>query len=1617
MLLRIVGIAISLLIVVTLSGQRDNTKILVNTDVNRLRAIAKESEERYRKDKAEALAKAAERGWIVRREYSDGTVVELMRLDDAGNPVYYATDNDDAATSIGTARVNSGGDLGLALDGNGMLAGEWDGGGVRTSHEQLIGRVSMTDGVTGLSSHATHVCGTIMASGSPVPTAKGMASQATVSAHDWSNDESEMATAAANGMLVSNHSYGTRSGWSFSAGDWYWYGDATASNTESDYFGKYDYWTAQWDGIAEAAPYYLIVKSAGNDRNDAGPPLGTDYYYADGTLANTFTDPHPADCNQGSGYDCLPTRANAKNILTVAAVEDVVGGYGGTASVVMSSFSGWGPTDDGRIKPDISANGVGLYSTGPDTDSDYTTKSGTSMAAPSVTGSLLLLQEHYENVNGVGSFMRAATLKALAIHTADEAGSASGPDYSFGWGLMNTAEAAQLITYNGTSTDHIKEPILPDNTTLTYTITATGSEPLVVTIAWTDPAGPSTSMHDDATSQLVNDLDLRVAQGTTQYAPYTLDPAQPSNAATTGDNVRDNVEQVYIASPTAGATYTITVNHKGSLSGGSQQVGLIITGNTSNYVPSYCSGNTVLTNPTGGLDDGSAFNDYLPNSNCTWLIQPTGSPNAVTLYFSSFDVHSSDTVRVYDGTTSSAALLGSFTGSTLPGDITSSSDAIFVEFVSDGVSNASGWSATYSSSSSFCAGFTQLTAPSGNFGDGSATLPYENNTYCTWLIQPPNAATITLDFVVLQTEANYDYVYVYDGDSDTAPLLGAYSGGWYPAPITGTSGSMYVVFDTDGSVPGAGWGVNYTSTTTTGTYCNGVTNLTAPSGTFGDGSGAVNYGANSDCSWLIQPSGATSITLNFSVLQVEPGYDYVRVYDGDSDAAPLLGQFTGTSLPSAVTSSGGSMYVRFTSDNTVQYDGWGASYTSTTTPTAYCSGVTNLTAASGSFDDGSGSDDYASNSDCAWSIQPTGATSITLSFTDFYVEQNYDFVYVYDGADDSAPLLATFTGFAIPANVTSSGGSMYVRFTSDNIINASGWSATYTSSNAPPVYCSGTTILTGPVGFFDDGSGLNNYNPDSDCSWLIQPSGAYYITLDFDDFDLENGGDYVRVYDGASDAAPLLGEFTGSTLPGDIVSTGGVMYVEFTSNGSTQATGWDASYEASYIPQPYCSGITTLTDSSGTFGDGSADNSYAPYSDCAWLIQPTDASTITLSFVVLQVESGYDYVRVYDGIDENAPLLGEFTGTSIPSAVTSTGGSMYVRFTSDDIVQLAGWGASYTSTQLSGGTFMTANLDSDTLQADPNSTTLHISTDHLWQLSGLPTWVVPGQVDGDGDASVTLTLAENTGNTWRTASFDILQNDGSGIVLASMMLTQVDHVVMVSSTSSDPLCYGDTNGSVVLEVNGGMPPYEYTWNSGHTTATIAQLQAGTYECTVTDALAQTMTTSAMTIVEPIELAIVNTEVTPASSNTAQDGSIELTLEGGTQPYSYVWSHGPTTADVGQLAIGSYTCTVTDANGCIVSTDEMRVDGAVSIHPISTLTSLILAPNPVREQLLLQLTLSQPEVMTVAVYDALGRRYISFATGLSAEHTRSIDMSHLPGGVYLVSIQIGDQQLVEKVIKE
>jgi hypothetical protein len=494
--------------------------------------------------------------------------------------------------------------------------------------------------------------------------------------------------------------------------------------------------------------------------------------------------------------------------------------------------------------------------------------------------------------------------------------------------------------------------------------------------------------------------------------------------------------------------------------------------------------------------------------------------------------------------------------------------------------------------------------------------------------------------------------------------------------------------------------------------CSGTTSLTASSSTFTDGSGLANYGNNSSCKWVIAPAGATQISLNFTAFDTEVTYDKVTVYDGPDDTYPVLANWWGNTLPPTISTTVGvgAMCVKFTSDASDTFSGWSANYTSVMSTPA-CSGLTMLTTLAGTFSDGSGSNNYTNNQQCYWYIAPPCATIVTLSFNSFNTELNYDGVVIYDSLTAITPI-ATFSGTSLPASITSSTGAMLVVFISDFSTSLQGFNANYTSTGSS--FCTGTNILnTADYGTVSDGSGTSNYCNNSNCSWLIQPPNATSITLNFTAFDLEQAStdgnsiyDVVEVYDGTSTSATLIGKFTGSTIPQAITSSGGSMFIKFTSDISDTFQGWTAYYTSTQ--NSYCnSSSSTLTAPSGTFSDGSGVDKYANNSECSWLIQPPNANTITLSFTSFDSELNYDGVIVFDGANTTSPVIGQFTGSTLPPSVTSTGGSMLVVFLSDETLRANGWNANYTSSVLGIDNF---ELNNFIVYPNPTSSKIFITS-------------------------------------------------------------------------------------------------------------------------------------------------------------------------------------------------------------------------------------------------------------------------------------------------------------------
>lgn len=414
------------------------------------------------------------------------------------------------------------------LDGNGQIAGVWDNGSARSTHEQYGGLAGVSTPAgwpgssrvhnvnsAGMADHVSHVTGTIVADGTGNAGAQGYAPRALALVHDWNNIESERRQAVHSWHHVAdNHSYADFNG---AADDWAQYNSGT-----------------QLVDITNRDLLICQVQSAGNYAT----------YNPGGTYNKPFGNSNPTAS--------VPTYNAHRNGLIIAAAED---------NEDIAGFSSRGPALDGRLVPQFTANGVTLLSTGRAADNAYlgpASWSGTSMSGPSVCGSVVLLSQLWRREHNDQMFTPDVARAVLAQTCRDKYN--TGPDYHFGFGIVDCKAAADLILADKAGGgDRIFRGTIRSGEVKEYSFSVSTSDPLHIVLSWLDIWASS-----GAAITLVNDLDIELQDPSgTVYYPYSGVTAAASAShthtfTTAGPNRRDNIELVHVDSPAAG-TWTLRV--------------------------------------------------------------------------------------------------------------------------------------------------------------------------------------------------------------------------------------------------------------------------------------------------------------------------------------------------------------------------------------------------------------------------------------------------------------------------------------------------------------------------------------------------------------------------------------------------------------------------------------------------------------------------------------------------------------------------------------------------------------------------------------------------------------------------------------------------------------------------------------------------------------------------------------------------------------------------------------------------------------------------------------------------------------------------------------------------
>jgi len=463
------------------------------------------------------------------------------------------------------------------LSGAGQLVMVSEVSDAQASHPEFGGRL-VAAGPDANGAHSTHVSGTIGASGIRVD-AKGMAPNAQIREFDVGTSLNSHLHVLDTQLPIlhpvsNNTSLGFPLGWCSA-------NDCQASRTvwldDEELYGAYDpVGTAVYDDVT-AEFGTLLVFSAGNDGelpsfggDSSGPHLHLDDDGdPDETKIHCFLLLGQTTCPAGlcngscetpvhhsiTPFDTMTVTGSGKNVIAVGALVTSGTLPAPILPSAIASFSSRGPAKDGRVKPELVARGTAVLSTIP--GSSYGPSSGTSMAAPVVSGIAALIGEQWQKT--FGSRAKVSELRGVLLAGAQDFGN-PGPDYTYGYGVVDAKASADLIVGDGGSRSQIATVTLNQGTRVQRDITVTSQQNLKVLVTWPDPS--VVLLGDDAfnAKALVNDLDVTVvAPNGTTHMPYVLDKVHYEANATRGVNVVDNTELIEIPNASPGV-YKVIIN-------------------------------------------------------------------------------------------------------------------------------------------------------------------------------------------------------------------------------------------------------------------------------------------------------------------------------------------------------------------------------------------------------------------------------------------------------------------------------------------------------------------------------------------------------------------------------------------------------------------------------------------------------------------------------------------------------------------------------------------------------------------------------------------------------------------------------------------------------------------------------------------------------------------------------------------------------------------------------------------------------------------------------------------------------------------------------------------------
>ncbi|XP_045432188.1 CUB and sushi domain-containing protein 1 isoform X1 [Pipistrellus kuhlii] len=800
-----------------------------------------------------------------------------------------------------------------------------------------------------------------------------------------------------------------------------------------------------------------------------------------------------------------------------------------------------------------------------------------------------------------------------------------------------------------------------------------------------------------------------------------------------------------------------------------------------------------VTGSEGTLLSPNFPSNYDNHHECIYSIE-TEAGQGIRLWARTFELQAGDSLRVFDGRDGASRPLGTFTGRELLGlTLNSTSNHLRLEFDSDGADTAPGFQLSYSSfdlvkcEDPGVPSYGYRVRDDGHFADtavvfscnpgyamhGSSTLtclsgdrrvwdqplpscvaecggqihaatsgrllspgypaPYDNNLHCTWVIEADPGRTISLHFILFDTEKSHDVLRVWDGPAERAILLTEWSGSALPGDIHSTFNALTLQFDSDFFISKSGFSLQFS--TSVASTCNDP----------GMPQNGTRYGDSRE----------PGDTVTF---QCDPGYQLQG--SASTTCVQLNNRFFWQPDPP--------------------------------TCTATCGG--NLTGPAGVILSPNYPQPYPPGKECDWRVRVNPDFVIALIFKSFHMEPSYDFLHVYEGEDSNSPLIGSFQGSQAPERIESSSNSLFLAFRSDASVGLSGFAIEFKEkpreacfdpgnimngtrvgtdfklgssvtfqcdsgykivepasimcvigADGKPAWDQALPTCSAPCGGQYTGSeGVvlspnypQNYTAGQTCLYSITVPKEFVVFGQFAYFQTALS-DVAELFDGTHPQARLLsslsGSHSGETLP---LATSNQILLRFSAKSGASARGFHFVYQAvprtsdtqcSSVPEPrygrrigseFSAGsIVRFECSPGYLLQGSAalrcqavPNALAQWNDtipscvvpcsgsftqrrgtvlspgfpepygnnlnCVWRILVAEGSGIQIQVISFATEQNWDSLEIYDGGDATAPRLGSFSGTTVPALLNSSSNQLYLHFQSDISVAAAGFHLEY----------------------------------------------------------------------------------------------------------------------------------------------------------------------------------------------------------------------------------------------------------------------------------------------------------------------------------------------------